>query len=355
MPETIEEKVEEEMEEKIDDEEIKIVIAQDSDSEKKSQKIKEIQKQKTNEKKKKETKKENQGDLITQIKEKIKNVGEVKSRRNVFVLPKQEARNSSVPRNMEQNYRSSQSNDKKLRIINKTEIRKSISSQNLFRSLTRSSQSGGAHSLKIIKTIIQSKQDFSTVNNIHLNRSEKKNERDQQIPTIVEVPKQQLKKLKDQKSPQAQNIIMERRKLTKKAQNAREDIKIKKRKLNIGKVKSVSKKNIKADRGMTKREKLKVDSKRTKMKGSMSIGRLKKKKDSFKTNNIGHKTLNISDMQSNVVLQNLSKTKGVSVSDLIKDNENLKDIKKKKTKKKTKKKKSKYDKSIGFSFRKKKS
>ena len=255
---------------------------------------------------------------------------------------------------MEQNYRSSQSNDKKLRIINKTEIRKSISSQNLFRSLTRSSQSGGAHSLKIIKTIIQSKQDFSTVNNIHLNRSEKKNERDQQIPTIVEVPKQQLKKLKDQKSPQAQNIIMERRKLTKKAQNAREDIKIKKRKLNIGKVKSVSKKNIKADRGMTKREKLKVDSKRTKMKGSMSIGRLKKKKDSFKTNNIGHKTLNISDMQSNVVLQNLSKTKGVSVSDLIKDNENLKDIKKKKTKKKTKKKKSKYDKTIGFSFRKKK-
>ena len=135
MPETIEEKVEEEMEEKIDDEEIKIVIAQDSDSEKKSQKIKEIQKQKTNEKKK-ETKKENQGDLITQIKEKIKNVGEVKSRRNVFVLPKQEIRNSSVPRNMEQNYRSSQSNDKKLRIINKTAIRKSISGQNLFRNLS---------------------------------------------------------------------------------------------------------------------------------------------------------------------------------------------------------------------------
>ena len=124
---------------------------------------------------------------------------------------------------------------------------------------------------------------------------------------------------------------MERRKLTKKAQNAREDIKIKKRKLNMSKVKSVSKKNIKAERVMTKREKLKVDSKRTKMKGSMSIGRLKKKKDSFKTNNIGHKTLNISDMQSNVVLQNLAKTKGVSVSDLMKDNESLIDIKKNKT------------------------
>lgn len=326
MPEPIEERVEEEMDDRREEEPGSRAAQSRPEPER-------------------EDEPEDESSAINNIKRVIRNKGAPKSRRNVFVLPGAQ-KNMSVPRRLERSAQSIKKGDKKLRILNNSSVRKSTSGQNLFRSLTRSSQTGGAHSLKIIKTIIRSKKEPERMNNVTEGAAER--EEEPKTPQrVVQVSEQDFQKIKNQKSPSSQNLQMSRRKLTANSGAAKPDVRIKKRKLGKLSAKSVSKKT---HFKTTRHKKAKRARKTTKAgRSSMSIS-----KASPKSAFPGHRTLNFGDMGKNLVLEHLERQKDSSVTELAELDKGQCEVKSTKTRKKAKRKKAKYDRSIGFGFRKQK-